>query len=170
MRKYLRIVQSNKLNLGARFVNYIIDSIVVQVLFFLFGVFAAAFHIYLGVSFFYELVFKLDELNRFENIIVNSIVYFFYIFTIEYFTKGRSIGKYITGSKVVSVDGDNPTMQQYLIRSLSRIVPFDGLSFLFSEDGWHDNWSDTRVIKISTYENERNLQSDLSNLGKGGND
>jgi hypothetical protein len=36
---------------------------------------------------------------------------------------------------------------QILGRTFSRFVPFEPFSFLGSGHGWHDRWSDTRVVR-----------------------
>ncbi len=83
----------------------------------------------------------------------------------EYFTKGRTVGKYITGSKVISTDGTQPTFQDYFIRNISRFVPFDAFSFLGEGNGWHDSWSDTRVVNIKNYQAEKQAKSEIESLG-----
>jgi len=46
------------------------------------------------------------------------------------------------------MDGNKPSFGLILGRSLSRIIPFDALSFLGANAiGWHDTISKTRVIK-----------------------
>ncbi|MEF9476807.1 hypothetical protein ACR1PO_06925 [Chryseobacterium sp. RRHN12] len=50
-------------------------------------------------------------------------------------------------------------------RSLSRIVPFDGLSFL-GVNGWHDSLSETRVINLKNYQAEIQAKSEIEALGK----
>ncbi|WP_435523038.1 hypothetical protein [Chryseobacterium indoltheticum] len=45
-----------------------------------------------------------------------------------------------------------------------RLVPFDALSF-FGENGWHDSWSDTRVINIKNYQAERQTKNEIDNIG-----
>lgn len=165
MKKYLKIIQDHKASKGIRFANFIIDRIVVYVLFFLFGSFSYLTYELLNIEFFINITDQLAQMNRFQDIVITLSVYLIYIFSIEYFTKGRSVGKYITGTKVIGSDGANPSFQEYLIRTVSRIVPFDGLSF-FGFDGWHDSWSDTRVINIKNYEAERQTKSDIEDLGK----
>jgi len=93
----------------------------------------------------------------------------FCFFSFEYFTKGRSIGKYITKTKVVSVDGTAPTQKDFFIRNISRLVPFDGLSFLKQDGGWHDLWSDTRVVNWEKYKSDYEMQQELNELGKNPN-
>lgn len=70
----------------------------------------------------------------------------YYIFLESIF--GRTIGKFITGTKVIGFDEKKPTFGRIVIRSLCRIIPLDAVSFLFSEDGWHDSISKTYVINV----------------------
>jgi uncharacterized RDD family membrane protein YckC len=64
------------------------------------------------------------------------------------FAFGRTPGKFLTGSRVVALDGRRPTFGQVLRRTLTRFVPFDAVSFLGGRRGWHDEWSKTRVISV----------------------
>jgi uncharacterized RDD family membrane protein YckC len=61
---------------------------------------------------------------------------------------GRTLGKLITGTKVVDEHGEKPTPGQVLGRTFSRFIPFEAFSF-FSADarGWHDSISHTYVVK-----------------------
>lgn len=70
--------------------------------------------------------------------------FFCYYFFSELFF-GKTLGKLITKSTVVSETGEKPTMNQIVIRSLSRLIPFDNFSFLLGERGWHDKLSKTEV-------------------------
>ena len=72
------------------------------------------------------------------------------MFLVEFATNGKSLGKFITGTMVVKEDGSLPTSNDFLKRNFSRIVPFDSLSFLGNR-GWHDSWSDTKVVKKKSY-------------------
>ena len=62
---------------------------------------------------------------------------------------GRTLGKLVTGTRVVAADGSAATARQILLRTLARLVPFDAFSFLGSGPclGWHDQWSRTVVIR-----------------------
>lgn len=165
MRKYLVVVDRNRSQKLTRFANFIIDRAIITILFFAFGVIAALTYNLTSNDFLLKIVYKMSEINKFIDILITSLVYFLYTFLIEYFTKGRSIGKYITGTKVVCIDGTEPTFNDYLIRNISRIVPFDTLSF-FGENGWHDSWSETRVINIKNYQAEIQAKSEIDALGK----
>ncbi len=61
-------------------------------------------------------------------------------------------------------DGNEPTLSDYFMRNIIRLVPFDALSF-FGENGWHDSWSDTRVINIKNYQAERQTKNEIDNIG-----
>lgn len=164
MRKILKIVESNKASLGIRFAHLIIDRIVVYALFFFFGVFSSLTYELLNIEFFSNITDEMAGMSKLQDILITSFVYFLYLLLMEYFTKGRTVGKYITGTKVISTDGLEPTFQDYFIRNISRFVPFDALSF-FGENGWHDNWSDTRVINIKNYEAESQAKDEINSLG-----
>ncbi len=127
---------------GTRLVNYIIDRLamiaIAFVLFFAYEIVQIAN----GVS-----TIKEPEISTLEDFIISAIIAFIY-YTIMEVTTGRTIGKLITKTKVINADGNKPDLGTIVIRSLSRIVPFNALSFLFSDKGWHDRWSDTRVVKV----------------------
>ncbi len=60
---------------------------------------------------------------------------------------GRTPGKFVTGTRVVHVDGGPPRFMQIVGRTLVRFVPFEPFSFLRGPPGWHDRWSSTRVVR-----------------------
>ncbi len=98
-------------------------------------------------------------------IIIYFIWYFIYIFTQSIFiyypgfhiitvcyyfileaTLGQTIGKMITKTKIIKVNGQKPSIYNLIIRSICRIVPFDTFSFLFGyERGFHDIMSSTKL-------------------------
>ena len=95
-----------------------------------------------------------------------EMLYFFlYYYLSEKFLNGRTIGKYVTETKAVTILGGKPSNSDLLKRTFSRLVPFDALSF-FGTNGWHDSWSDTRVVKITDFENAMRLENELENIGK----
>ncbi|KPE51988.1 RDD family protein [Chryseobacterium indologenes] len=164
MKKLFKIIEDNKASQGLRLANFIIDRIVIYILFFLYGTFSVLMYKVLNIDFFLNIADKLSTLSRFEDILITTTVYFLYLFCMEYFTKGRTIGKYITGTRVMSTDGTTPTLQEFFIRNISRLVPFDVLSFLGS-NGWHDNWSDTRVVNIKKYTLDKQSKEEINSMG-----
>ncbi|WP_374459986.1 RDD family protein [Chryseobacterium taeanense] len=164
MRKYLRVVDTNRATKWQRLANFIIDRIIFSFSFFIIGSLGVIVDTILGIQYFTELFSNFAGINRALDILITAILYFLYTFLLEYFTKGRTIGKYITGTKVITTDGQIPTTYEFFIRNISRLVPFDILSFL-GENGWHDSWSDTRVVNIKNYEAERQAKSEIESIG-----
>jgi uncharacterized RDD family membrane protein YckC len=165
MKKILRIVENNRANSWIRFGNLFIDRIVILALFMAFGFFATLMYEVFGIAFFYDIAISLGSVNKLMDIIITSTTYFLYALLMEYFTKGRTIGKYITGTRAISTDGTEPTFYDYFIRNISRLVPFDAFSFLGGGNGWHDNWSDTRVVNVKKYKAETQMKSEIENIG-----
>ncbi|PWU03168.1 MAG: hypothetical protein C5B52_03960 [Bacteroidetes bacterium] len=125
---------------GTRLLNYLIDLVVLFVIFFaiLFGSLATSDDSALGG----ELMFNVS---------------FYLVFLAYYFfcevAMGRTVGKLLTGTKVVNEIGGKPSAGQILGRTFSRIVPFEAFSFLGNTNGWHDRWSHTTVVKINKDKN-----------------
>ena len=117
-----------------RLANYLIDVVVYLVFSFVVGVFTTL----LGLS---EIITSVNEY------VLGFFFIMFYYSMLEGLT-GRTIGKFITGTKVIMVNGTRPNFDTILGRSLCRLIPFEPLSFLFSETGWHDRITKTRVVMI----------------------
>jgi uncharacterized RDD family membrane protein YckC len=76
-----------------------------------------------------------------------STVILYYLLSEALF--GRTLGKLVTGTRVVAESGGRPAFWQILARSLYRFMPFEAFSFLTSRrPGWHDRWSKTRVVTV----------------------
>jgi len=76
-----------------------------------------------------------------------SMVYY----TLLEATTGRTLGKLIMGTQVLSRDGGKPTLGQCAGRSACRLIPFEAFSFLIGTDsrfpiGWHDRFAGTVVV------------------------
>jgi len=151
-------------NKGIRFANFIIDYIIQVIL-------GAA------VGFIIGIVAELTGNYTLVDIILYSesfwvdlffgyFILLIYFITIETFT-GRSIGKFITNTKVVLYDGEKPTFNEILVRSLCRMIPFEAFSF-FGEDGkgWHDSISKTYVVDIKKFEAKKQTFEELDEIGQ----
>jgi uncharacterized RDD family membrane protein YckC len=76
-----------------------------------------------------------------------AIVIFIFFFFQEFFF-GKTIGKFITKTRVVDKTGNRPSFTLLVIRNISRLIPFDALTYLSKEKrGLHDIFSTTYVIK-----------------------
>ncbi len=64
---------------------------------------------------------------------------------------GFTVGKLITGTRVVTENGGKPRWGQIVGRTFARFIPFEALSVLFWNDkerrGWHDSLSKTCVVR-----------------------
>ena len=87
-----------------------------------------------------------DQPNRLIDYTLAVITGLIYFSVLEAST-GRTIAKYITKTKVVNEKGEKPDFGTALVRSLARFIPFEAFSFLGSGTGWHDKFSNTRVIE-----------------------
>ena len=64
---------------------------------------------------------------------------------------GFTIGKLVTGTRVVDAQGGRPGWGQVFGRTLCRLIPFEPFSLFFSKDGevrgWHDGIPKTWVVR-----------------------
>lgn len=127
----------NSVSGGIRFANFLIDYVMVIILMFIAIIFLALSG------------FNVDAIGESQlySYGVAILVHFIYYTFAEGLT-GRTIGKLITGTKVVSDDGTAPSIGQVALRSICRHIPFEPFSFLGSTaNGWHDSISATYVVK-----------------------
>src|SRR5690606_21846162 len=126
-----------------------------------------------AISFIAAVLASLFDLNEFlywmgnlsdlqGQLIFVVISIFYYSFTEGLF--GRSLGKFITGTVVVDENGEKPSFSVIFKRTLCRLIPFDGFSFLGSR-GWHDSISDTFVVNKKDLENEVKLFHEFNLIG-----
>ena len=73
---------------------------------------------------------SMDEVMIIVLIVIYASLYVFYDLVCEIFMNGQSVGKRVLKIKVISVDGAQPTIGQYLLRWLFRIVDFSLTSSL----------------------------------------
>ena len=165
MKNNYRIVERYKAEKILRFVNFLIDYIVsILIVIVLYSFAILAYSLVTG-SDYVENADKLADINKYLDRIITAIFYAFVIFLTEYSTRGRSLGKVITGTLVVKDDGSLPTANDFLKRNFSRIVPFDALSF-FGNRGWHDSWSDTNVVKRKAYLEAIDRENSIEDIGQ----
>lgn len=122
---------------GRRLVNLLIDYLAIFSMFFVLG-------IVMG------LIGQAELLEKITDGLLGQVVFF--IFSLAYYTVmeglfGRTLGKMLTRTRVVTDEGTHPSFGTILKRSIWRFIPFDALSFLGNAYGWHDSRSDTMVVR-----------------------
>lgn len=109
---------------GTRFVNALVDGILLGVVNYFIG----------------------RAIGSSQGFLLGLVLQFCYYYFQEK-SNGLTIGKRLTGTKAVMADGSPLTDEAARARSLWRLIPLlDALSFLFSDLGWHDKYSNTRVV------------------------
>ncbi len=120
-----------------RFANYIIDRISFYVFFYLFS--------YALMSVGYDLLSIIGE-NQAFGLLILALFYGLYMGFIELIFKGRSFGKFITGTIAVNHDGSRISEKTAALRGLARLTPFNAFSALGEGYPWHDQWNKTYVV------------------------
>lgn len=122
---------------GERFANFAIDIIGFNLAGYLFG---------FGTGIF-GMVDVIEDTSLYILAILILLAYYFLLEAVS----GRTLGKLITGTKVVTEDGQKPSFVNIAVRTLCRCIPFEPFSFFGSgTGGWHDSLSKTRVIKVKS--------------------
>ena len=124
---------------GDRFLNLIIDRIVILVIYVIVGVF----------------LFRRSDLQSDRTYSMIGIYYFnLFFFVIVYYSVmeavwGKTVGKMLSRTIVVTREGKKPTMGTIFARSLCRYIPFEAFSVLFNRvpRGWHDDITNTLVVR-----------------------
>jgi uncharacterized RDD family membrane protein YckC len=137
-KEQIQKVDSNVVGSGIRFVNFLIDFIVWLILAFIvsfiIGIFVQPNDQGLLTLFGYVLIF-------------GTFIAYYAIMEIKF---QKTIGKFVTKTKVVKMNGEKPTDGDIITRTFCRLIPFDRLSFLFVKNGIHDFLSKTKVVKDTT--------------------
>lgn len=76
------------------------------------------------------------------------IVFYYFYYLILEGVFSQTVGKLVTKTKVVDLNGEKASFFKIFFRTLLRILPFDSISFVFSSHGFHDKFSKTKLIKI----------------------
>lgn len=142
-------IQYTEASQGNRFVNFLVDN--------LFMNFALSYATGYLVGYILSLVapdflmsIAYEEEHGFNYYLLTFIIgyfnYLFYYTICEKAFNGYTLGKLITGTKAIRIDGEPLTLKDAFLRSLSRIVPFEVFSALGNRP-WHDSWTKTTVVK-----------------------
>ena len=128
---------------GKRLANYIIDLVLFYILMFCVGIVIAMFNP--------AFLDSMDDSSgaKLLDRLVSLILYGIYMGVMEGVFKGRTLGKVITGTRVVNEDGSAITFGTAFKRGLCRMVPFTPFSALSKPCyPWHDQWTNTYVIDV----------------------
>jgi uncharacterized RDD family membrane protein YckC len=148
---------------GQRFLNVIIDLVFIYILVLSTGttivLIAEATNNFAVSSW-------VENMNFVEIIAYGLLILFFYYFLTEvYFS--RTLAKLLTRTLVVKRDGSKPTVKMIFIRTLSRFIVFEGLSYLGSVSrGWHDSLSGTYVVKKKRLATSKRFFNNPEEFGK----
>jgi uncharacterized RDD family membrane protein YckC len=108
-----------------RLFNFVIDSILFWILFILTGLFIGD---WIKSNF-------------------GFLIFFYFIYHLFFeLLFSRTPAKLITSTRVVDENDKKPNFKTLLIRNISRLIPFDAVSFAIFDIGWHDSISKTSVI------------------------
>lgn len=136
---------------GQRFLNWLIDNLLMRYgLSYLTGMAIGTLLAVVAPEFLNDLAYSENGMSAgilLVSLLVGYLNYIIYYTICEKLFKGYTLGKLITGTRAIRQDGKELTFKNALLRSLSRLVPFEVFSG-FSTLTWHDSWTDTMVIKV----------------------
>ncbi|MEM8892692.1 MAG: RDD family protein [Bacteroidota bacterium] len=129
-----------------RLLNFIIDMITIGIL--------------MEITFQIEAVVENKTPIRLLRLI---IVFGGYYIPMEYFL-GKTLGKFLTKTRVVNEAGDKIDFRQAVLRFACRLIPFEFLSLGLGYDAkaWHDLLTKTHVIDE---ERQAELSDKISDIG-----
>jgi uncharacterized RDD family membrane protein YckC len=128
---------------GKRFANYLIDVVVFYLLAMGVGVIIAL----VSPSTIMEMSDDTSPFGSITDRIISLVLYGVYMGIAESIFKGKSLGKLITGTRAVNIDGSPISAGTAFSRGFSRAVPFCAFSAFGTPcNPWQDKWTDTLVI------------------------
>jgi len=142
------IVMNTPATTGQRFVNWLIDNLLMR-----FGLsYVTGTLVGLIIGKFFpdyaeRIVYNQTTWDLFVlGYVIALFNYILYYTICEKAFRGYTLGKLISGTRAIRDDGQELTFRDTLLRSLSRLVPFEVFSG-FSDKPWHDSWTNTQVIQ-----------------------
>ncbi|MNK16749.1 RDD family protein [compost metagenome] len=145
-----------------RFANYLIDVVAFYLIIFILGIFAALLT-WVGID--EPVIWLAENENNSSTTILSVVLFLFYYFIFEALGQ-RTLGKLVTGTKVVLRDGSKPSAGDIALRCLCRIIPFDAFSFIAERSrGWHDSLPNTYVIDVKKYKQALEMKNSFELIG-----
>lgn len=133
--------------LGQRFTAYLLDLVII-------GFYMLIVTVAMNNS---SLSHKMDEDNLYLVLyFILTLPAFFYSPMLEYITKGQTLGKKALGIRVMKVNGDNASLNEYFLRWLFKglafiILPVEAVVILISKRSQRlaDMMANTVVVKLN---------------------
>jgi uncharacterized RDD family membrane protein YckC len=141
-------IQYEQASTGQRFLNFLIDNLLMRFgLSYLTGAAVGFLLATLFPDYASKIVYDRTSLDFILLLYMVGILnYLIYYTFCEKVFRGYTLGKLITGTRAVRDDGTELTFKDAILRSLTRLVPFEVFSALGYRP-WHDAWTKTTVIK-----------------------
>lgn len=124
---------------GQRLANYLIDVVIFYIV-----IFVILVPLVLGMAT-YGSAETAGGFIAITYLVTFGLFFAYYIFMEG--GKGKTIGKMVTKTKVVTTDGSPMTFGKAALRTLIRMVPIEFISVFLDTSMWHDRWSNTMVVK-----------------------
>ena len=139
---------------GQRFLNCILDLLIVHIIM---GSIGTTVIIIGDVTNNYELSNWAESTTTLQKLSFWSLMMFLYYFLTEtYFS--RTFAKYFTKTIVVTKEGSRPNKRMISVRTLSRFIPLEALTFLSGDlRGLHDLFSDTYVVRKHEFNEKKGV-------------
>lgn len=138
----------NTVSGGRRFVHYIIDVIAIYLFMFILGMLIAIVNP--------QFIDENEMILNFSGIFTFLV---FYTFFEAMFA--QTPGKMIMRVYVIDEYGNKPSFKACILRTLIRLIPFEGFSCL-GERGWHDEWTKTYVVQKKELDELHRLMKEQS--------
>ena len=137
---------------GQRFLNGILDLLIVHLIL---GIIGTTVTIVGDVTNNYDLSDWAESTTTYEKLLFWLVALFLYYFLTEaYFA--RTFAKYFTKTIVVTKNGLRPKIHTVFIRTLTRFIPLECLTFLWGDfRGLHDLFSDTYVVRKHEFNHKK---------------
>jgi uncharacterized RDD family membrane protein YckC len=132
--------------------NCILDTLIVHIIL----VSIATTVVIIGnIAYNYDLSKWAESTTTIERLLLWAVLLFLYYFLAEtYFS--RTFAKYFTKTIVVTKNGSRPKIHTVFIRTLTRFIPLECLTFLGTNvRGLHDLFSDTYVVKKHEFNHKK---------------
>jgi len=120
--------------IGTRVLNFVIDTILITLI---------SWGFYKWHSF-YVFYYHATDVDYYIFFWITLVIYYFIFETIFL----RTPGKWLSLSKVVSLQDKRPALWQLLVRSIVRLVLIDSFFIPFLDGTLHDFASRTKVVEI----------------------